>query len=655
MSAPAEGDLKSAKNLLSLPTQNILEINHLLKKLYDKVNKATQELGLEAVADKLALRKYSNEISWEETGIGKAELIVVGKGDSSRFLTKVRHNGLKATLLFVDRRQLDLEAIEEKPDSSLTKEQYNQELEIRRYLTTQWRSLLARVVLSEWNPQFTYRPLYNEKGELVPPESLAPEVEEKIRDIEKLTAKELSKKSWYKNIKSKWYDLAIASEKVFGIESSKEIMVVFYDSEQSRVLKTESHHPYDYKNESYLSKKRYVKYFGFLVTWWRSIYEPPAYDRELWKNSKGPGKMRVLLTGDYLMGLGFGFVLSSLTYGVGMLVPSSLPKGVTAFNVAQISFLWSVFFGVFSKTWQNFVYRGSEFSRFCKNWVTGLGQSYHFNLISSENLWVMKDGVFDARAAKIHSDIILNQTIKNYSKTAMQELPRFRSMTGEASGTVKLRYYKFVLPGEHNPAFLSMDTETQTVPADIAKKRRFRFFEAAEHDTLIPRANFEGQLIQLVSTPISLLSRFGWTVLNVPVGHLMYLALGPIGEYVAVQYKRKYAKQLEASLGADHPLAERMKTLADEELRNWRKLRILNIPYTSPIGFYAKVLPASLWHTSKTIASWDWGRLANVSYKVIYGQLDSSEGKYETEKTKPEVKDLNPSIKLRCQDIFKRK
>lgn len=651
ISAPTNDDLEVAKDILSLPTQYIIEINYLLKKLYEKVDKATESAGLEAMADQLALRKDSDAISFEKEGLGKAELIVVGKGENARFLTKVRHNGLKATILFVDRRQLDLVAVEEKPDSSLSKEQYKQELELRRYLATQWRGLLARVILSEWNPKFTYKPVYNENGEISLPEDVDADVEEKIRDLENLTAKELSEKTWYQKLKNKWYDLAIAGENSASYQPAKETMVVFYDGEKSQVLAAKSHRPFDYKNESYFSKKRYVMHFEHVVTWWRAIYEPPAYDHQIWKNEKGLGKLRVLLTGDYLLGLGFGFVLSSLTYGVGLLVPSSLPEGITAFNVAQISFIWTVFFSVFSRTWQNFVYRGSEFSRFCKNWITGLGQSYHFNLISDENLWLFKDGEFDSKAAKIHSDILINQTIKNYSKTAMQELPRFRSITGEASGTIKIPYYRFVLPGRHNPAYLSMEAETEVIEAKKARPRLWGFLERAEHDTLIPRANFEGQLVQLVSTPVSLLSRFGWTVFSIPLGHLLYLALGPIGEYAAVKYKAMYAKQLEAKLGSRHPLVIRMKSLAEEQFENWRKLRILNIPYTSPIGFYSKVIPKRVWKTSKRIAKWGVERLANISYKVIHGELTPPQA-VNTKAREASDSVKVPAAKLRCQQIF---
>lgn len=655
ISEPTEGELESAKEFLRLPTQYIFEINYLLKKLYERVDQATESAGLERLAEKLALRKDSEAISFEKEGIGKAELIVIGKGENARFLTKVRHNGLKATILFVDREQLDLEAIEEKPDSTLTEKQYQQERELRRYLATQWRTLLARVILSEWNPEFTYKPLVNEKGEFEAPESLDTDVEEKIRELERLTARELSEKSWYQKLKNKWYDLAIAGEKIPGSEAFKETMVVFYDSQKSRVLAAKSYQPYEYKNESYFSKKRYVKFLDHVVTWWRSIYEPPAYDRELWKNSKGLGKLRVLLTGDYLMGIGSGFVLASLSYGVGLLVPSSLPEGLTAFNVAQISFIWTIFFGVFSRTWQNFVYRGSEFSRFCKNWITGLGQSYHFNLISDENLWVLRDGEFDSRAAKIHSDILINQTIKNYSKTALQELPRFRSITGEASGTVKIRYYRIVLPSRHNPAFLSMETGTEDVQAKTAKRKLWGFLEPAEHDTLIPRRNLEGQLVQLVSTPVSLLSRFGWTVMGMPLGHLLYLALGPIGEYAAIRYKAKYAKDLAAKLGPRHPLVVRMKNLAAEEYENWRKLRIFNLPYTSPIGFYTKVIPASVWRTSQQFARWGITRLANISYRVIYGELKTERSPVPKPRGLGDEAPQRPSARLRCQAIFSSK
>lgn len=661
---------REIQDILKLPTQITLEILFLLKNLYFKMIEAENKRSPDEIIRMLKKRKDSENIEFEIEHVGKAEPIVVdvGVGKKPVIITKVRHNALKMSLLFIDKSQIDLNALDDfdrhdragmlniyEPLLNLNPKQRQIEIEYQRLLVKKLRTLWAKMLMSEWNPQFEYSPLVNldneQKGAK---ESVPDEVADDVNTVLEAPLGEIQKKNWFKTKLNKaydtWVDMAeqdrLASEKLDGNHS---LVTVMFDSQRQtlpevRTLNRAQKHTLTYWRD-----------------YWRAIWEPPAYDRELWQNSKGLAKLRVLATGDYSMGLGFGVALGGLSYLIATLFPGSLPAGLDAADVGMISSGWSVFFAVVTKTWQNFTYRGGEFVRFLKNWSTGIGQSYHFNLISHDTLSVINSqGQYDSNAIKSHSDILINQSIKSTSKTSLQEKYRYRAKRGEAEGTVKIPYFKIKAPWEAN-AFMEFEAvqnnfdlmkyarkTVELFSVEPLKERNWEKYlrftipdlkikvpwveNGYEWDTKIPKSSFEGQKPQLITTPIGLLSRFGYTVYGLPLGHILYALLGPFGEIQQTRYKAAYAEEIRNVYGDHHAYTKRVQEEARQARERWdsfgtslyvRKLNAdpredyyeFKIPGSSFIGYYVNVVP-KIFETAKSIGSWAARKAARLTYSL---------------------------------------
>src|SRR5690606_17310449 len=120
-----------------------------------------------------------------------------------------------------------------------------------------------------------------------------------------------------------------------------------------------------------------------------------------------------------------------------------------------------------------------------------------------------------------------------------------------------------------------------------------------ERETAIPRKNFEGQTPQLITTPVGLLSRFGYTVWGIPLGHILYAILAPIGEIRQIRYKTRYANELAKKYGEEHALTRRTRQLVQQEIAKWNSYKIANIPATQFLGYYTNVIPKKVYETAK--------------------------------------------------------
>lgn len=661
MKAPeklSEKDQAEAKRLLNLPGRTTLEIMFLLKNLYYRVKMEEEKLGTEAVAKILAKRKDSQSIEFESEKVGKAEPLVINTERGPLFFTKVRHNELKMSILFIDKNQIDLELLQETesllkltPDQlakkfpGQSKQQIQRELDHRKFITKQMRTLYSRMLMSEWNPKLEYQPLNEiaEKKPMTPVEETAPEeLQSRVSQVMTDSIEDLNKKTWFKKMASKSYDTWVDLAKQEAVHAkanpgNEAVMVVFFDGDTGKILETNT------------VKKPSKFTFNYWKTYWTAIWEKPAYGESVWKNNKGLGKLKVLMTGDYLMGLSFGLALGTLSFLTASGFPEALPHGLTPFGVARISFVWSLFFGVFGKTWANFVYRGNEFVRFTKNWAPGITQSYSFNLASNESLSVLDPkGNLDQEAIKKHLDVLANQSIKTVTKTSNQEIARTRAKTGEAEGTLKVPYYRYVLPWKNNMKFAEfeyVETKIDTLKLLRWVREQFTIKEREkkswedmfvlkfhkdikitlpwairhEYDTHIPRQNYENQAVQFITTPVGLLSRFGYTVWGIPLGHILYMILGPIGEVRQIRYKREFAEQIAQNYGEEHPLTKRWRALVMHEIMIWQSLRIFNIPGSQFVGYYVKTVPKQVLEAARDLGIWSARKIAYSTYETYLG------------------------------------
>lgn len=657
-SALSDEEAAEAKKFLDKPTQNLLETLFLLKGLTQRLKMESVTQDYDAIAKIISKRKDSENIDFEVKGVGKAEPLIINTARGPFFFHKVRHNGLKTVMLFLDKNKVDLEFLAEseemknqglKPSNKflegLTPEQINEELQYREFISNHMRKLFAKMLVSPWNPKFTYTPLSelvdSEKNESPESEAIPEEVKEQVNSVLNEPISTLSKKSWFSKLVSKsynlWADLADQQKQITKDKSEKlSLMVFLYDSETGEV-------------ESRTINKPKAFSFKYWNDFWLSVWERPSYRQDVWRDNRGLGKMKVILTGDYLMGISFGLMLGGLSTAMAVMLPNAMPSGLSAGEVFYTSFIWSLTFGIFSKTWQNFLYRGTEFDRFLKNWSTGLGQTFNLNALAEQSMIPIRpDGTWDDVAANNTKDGLINQSIKSPSKNALQGEYKHRADTGEAEGNIKLPYYKVTLPWKNNVDFM----EIEAVETKIDTLKFFRWLRAQfsikdyetksweekfnltfkkdfkitlpwlipqEWDTGIERKNFEGQKPQLVTTPVGLPSRMGWSVdvmsglFSVPVGHLLYIALAPIGKVREINYKKKYANYVAQIKGENHPYTIRLRENVEEEIAAWYAKK-LYFRGSSFFGYVVKTIPQSIYQTSKEISLWALRHTANSSF-----------------------------------------
>lgn len=730
----SEEDKSELKRFLTQPTQITLEVLFLLKSLYHRIKLDEQKLGREALLQIITKRKDSQSVGIEVENLGKAEPLVINTKRGPLIITKVRHNKLKMVMLFIDSSQIDMEFLIESEkrvqlgttnlDSTLqglSEKQIKEELDHRKFVLKQVRTLYSKMLMSEWNPKFEYLPLHehnqkSSKVELTPPDELKARVDEVLEK----PFSELQHKPWFQKVASKSYNTWVDLVKQEEISRTKKqgneaMMTIMYNSQEGGVQ----------PNTIVKGSKFSLEYWKM---WWQAIYETPAYGKPVWENNKGIGKLKVIFTGDYLVGLGFGTSLGLLSAATATIFPGSLPEGLTPLSVGLVSFGYSLFFGVFGKTWANFLYRGGEAPRFLKNWGPGIAQSYTYNLLSTESLSMIgSDGRLDLGAMKMHVDILLNQSIKTVTKTSLQNIPKHRDKTGEAEGTVKIPNYKIVAPWKHNMKFMEVEaTETTIDTLKLFKwiRNQFTINEAArsweekfvlrfhrdwkitipwlvreDFDTYIPRKNYENQSIQFVTTPVGLLSRFGFTIpipgtgLALPVGHLLYALLGPIGDVRYIRYLKYYSEVLEQVQGKNHPETKRAKSQLVSEVTAWNQLMIgrwakiefyknsnpaegtktifgyeprlvsreeytqevlngrgdkpkadFSIPNaTQFIGYYVKAVPIQIWDAAKSIANW---AARKVAYRTWSVYQSFSEDLQRDAEEKARIKEANERYKF---------
>ncbi|MCB0348702.1 MAG: hypothetical protein KDD37_07695 [Bdellovibrionales bacterium] len=602
-----EEDKRLTRKFMDLPTQYMNEIFFLLYNHFDHVRQEEERIGLNELIKKIEKRQNSDSIQFEQDGLGKAEPLLFRHNDKAMLFTKVRHNGLKRIFFFVDLDQAKLDLIEQAPSSNLSPEAYAEELKERRALSKYIRVLAARMIMQEWSSELFYQP-----GQDKP--SMPENLQDKINEIMTESAESLESKSWFTNIMKKAADVTAQIETEQNLKSGWDVMLVGYSSSKQQILGSEViQKPAIFRNQGSIAKTVKAVFKNTYARWvmyWHHIWEPPEYNKEVWKNNRGIKKLKVLLTGDYFNGLYWATKLSLMTFATTYLFQSMLPEGLDISSVVKNSFGFSLFFGVFSKTWSRFTGKATDFRTFAKNLLPGFTQTYSMFLMSDANLNPFKNGEWDPNAAKMHADAGINQGLKSDAKTGLQEEARMRFYNGEAQGKVVFRYPRIRMPSKELPLFsfevIDREVKLPTPPGldinDPEVLRRLPELQALEAPSFkfkdiqikipwitmeswtsdISKKSFESQSVQNITTPVGLTSRFGYTIdmfgVPVPIGHIAYAVLGPYGKFRALRAHEKYLEKLTAQYGTDHPETKRQARNLQDAQDYWTSMRLFS-PY----------------------------------------------------------------------------
>jgi hypothetical protein len=607
-----ERDKEMVREYMSHGDTTLRELSFLLQKQFNEVRKQEAEIGLKALYDKVAKRQNTDSVEYEREGLGKAEPLVYSHNEKYFFFTKARHNGLKRIILYVDLDYAKLDIIEQVPNSNLSKEAFAEELQERRVFSHYIRKLASRMIMQEWSSE-----LYYQRGRTTDAASSLPDsIQEKVHEIMTASGEQLESKSWFQNILKNAADITAQIESAERMKGGWDVMLVGYSSSKQEIVASELiTKPIIFKNRGSLSanvsgalRASYQRW----VMYWHHIWEPPEYNKDVWKNNKGIKKLKVLLTGDYFNGLYWGTKLGIISLITTFTFQTMLPVGLDPVMVAKNSFLFSTFFGVFSKTWTRFTGKNSDFRTFAKNLLPGYAQSYSMQLASDVNLNPFKDGAWDPAAAKIHTDIAINQALKSDAKTGLQEEARLRFYNGQAQGKVIFRYPKFRMPSKELPIFsfeiVDREIRLPVASPDITNPEVVRNLKEANavSEISIPykdiqiripwitweswtsdisQKSFESQKVQNITTPVGQLSRFGYTVdvmgVPLPIGHIAYAALGPYGKFKALNAHENYLKHLMESVGPEHPETKRQLKATQDARDYWAAMRLFSpyLPY----------------------------------------------------------------------------
>jgi len=283
----SDEEIQEAKRFLDKPTQSTLEIMFLLKNLHYRIQMEEEKLGTEAIAKILSKRKDSENIEVEIEKVGKAEPIVINTERGPLFITKVRHNGLKMSILFVDKNQIDLQLLEEterinklSPEQKeilfkgFTPEQRASELAHRKLLLNHMRTLYARMLMSEWNPQLKYTPLSEvlDESRQTQENVLPKNVDSRVKAALNSPISDLKKEGWFKRVSSKTYEtwVDLAKQKVSKTrDGNQDLMIVLYDGQSGENVETTT-----------ISRRSKFTY-AYWKTYWKAIWERPAYSEEI--------------------------------------------------------------------------------------------------------------------------------------------------------------------------------------------------------------------------------------------------------------------------------------------------------------------------------------------------------------------------------------
>ena len=229
--------------------------------------------------------------------------------------------------------------------------------------------------------------------------------------------------------------------------------------------------------------------------------------------------------GDLLTGLFFGAWQVGMTALVGALKAHLAPEASFEWEPLYLSAIWGGVIGTYSRTYRNWVYRGTKPEQTLKNVATSFSFAYPLIMLTEGGLESVNPLVWAGLATNLH--IWANTFANNLAKTEWLQIPKLRAEERVAAGDIEVP-----LPGG----------------------RRV--------DTGMSRASFEYQATYVLGPyTLKMADLTGVEAAGVPIGKLSLWASIPIMNYLTLRYAEW--KGLDAAPALRSAWESRKRRLAD--------------------------------------------------------------------------------------------
>ena len=480
-----------AETYFKEPAQDAKDLMKILSVMKEEEEKWADKIGREQLRRNIASRNEKLSVSGEVKNLGRFEYTALGTGEFAVPFARIVSDKTQKAYFIFDLDQIPLDQLEVSHDE-FGEKLSDRELLRRKKISFEIRKFKAsQLILSGANK--------DEKH-------VNPEVDDILKDVLTEDAGELKKRPWWKN----YIKAPVVQESSSFLANAFGRDITFIFVRNGSHVETESFE----RPRSKLDREYWKNY-------WYSIWEKPQMNDEYWQEP-GLKKLKVLLTGDYLLGLFSGFLQFGITHALGYaetMIPGMEPNPEKIEALAYSSLYFGVIIGTLTKLYQNWAYIGSPLARNIKSWGIALSYGALFGSLyyGPEFLFPFAGGEQMGEMMWLWVTIFANMVMKGPFKVWSMEIPRFRKAAG-------LSYGNFEIP----------------------------WFGGKNIDTKIQQTGVDTQLYQLYGTVFKLMHllniSFVVAAYNIPFGWIAYPGVVPIYHKITMAYVDRQFRKLKGSL-----------------------------------------------------------------------------------------------------------
>lgn len=576
---------------LNLSIQTVFETFFLNSGLYLTYREQERRHGREQLERRLIEKSDDLSVKYDVEGIGKAELILIGRGKKQMPLTMIRLNSGRY-ILFIDTSQYDPDMFKENIPEGYSQKDIELELKLRSITKGLVHGLVSRLLIFAknggshiplykiYNPETSQEEIQSEMlKEIDPLAKRYAEIEEEMSRIETsdynyeklLAEKEVIEEAVIrleKNKSSFWGKMvqtgSISMSGSNAIEGMP-VTVIYHNQGQFSGSKNIDR-PHEDTLKASLNK---------WATYGKALHESIHFDWETWYKSDGLAKLNAVRKGDpyyaafntrwqVALSMTSGYLLTFMTDNA----PNWGAMGMT-------SLIWGVAIGLNIRTFLNWTLSGTELSKSLKDTFLGLAFGVSAYLVDPSKS--LGDVALITWATMIGS-----QLLKNAIKKGPREFQSYKKRAGLTNG-------EYATPIERH--YLDIRNKQGQVTSTIELKIPFKLVRKILEHSLNLRTEKVGEIPRevkkeaVLSTEMTLktfipktLATFSW------IAFPFYAAMGPYWEKRSVEDKEVMAKNYAREHGENTPKARQYLQEAIDARTQWEDYRIVDAESLLPYG-----------------------------------------------------------------------
>ncbi|MEC9282404.1 MAG: hypothetical protein VX642_06810 [Bdellovibrionota bacterium] len=480
-----------AESYFKEPAQDAKDLMKILSVMKQEEEKWADKIGRDQLRQNIASRNEKLSVSGEVKNLGRFEYTALGTGEFAVPFARIVSDKTQKAYFIFDLDQIPLDQLEV-TENEFGERFSNREILRRKKIAFEIRKFKAsQLILSGANKDDKHT---------------NPEVDDILKDVLTEDARELKKRPWWKT----YIKAPVVQESSSFLANAFGRDITFIFVRNSSHVESES-----FKRPRSKLDREYWK------NYWYSVWEKPQMNDEYWQEP-GLRKLKVLLTGDYLLGIFSGFLQFGITHALGYaetMIPGMEPNPEKIEALAYSSLYFGIIIGTLTKLYQNWAYIGSPLARNVKSWGIALSYGALFGSLyyGPEFLFPFAGGEQMGEMMWLWVTIFANMVMKGPFKVWSMEIPRFRKAAG-------LSYGNFEIP----------------------------WFGGKSIDTKIQQTGVDTQVYQLYGTVFKLMHllniSFVVAAYNIPFGWIAYPGVVPIYHKITMAYVDRQFKKLKGSL-----------------------------------------------------------------------------------------------------------